>query len=178
MTSRVLIAASLLSALACAACGRSIVEARQPADAGHPRVDAPMDTPITCMSAVDFTMDRFEGMTGTVSGERGSCGGNGPELALVYTATRAGRVVFSTIDPGTTFDTVLYVRSTCEDAMTELGCNDDAGGTLQSSATVDVSVGTVVYVFVDGLNSTSSGTFVVTATFGSLDGGTPSPDAG
>ena len=65
----------------------------------------------------------------------------------------AGTVTFSTCNSDTHADTVLYVRSACDDAGTELGCNDQpaagcfltAGGSV---LTVSLTAG-AYFLFVD-----------------------------
>lgn len=66
-----------------------------------------------------------------------------PDAAYTWTAPAAGSYTFSTAGSG--FDTVLDVRQYNTGAS--LGCNDDSGGTLQSSVTA----------FVVGRNGRASG---------------------
>jgi Zn-dependent metalloprotease len=88
----------------------------------------------------------------------GTCGGRGPERTFLYTAPATGIYTISTVDPGTDYDTVLYVRSnTCGGA--ELQCNDDFSG-LQSQVTVSLTAGQAVVIVVDGYGG-DSGNFVL-----------------
>jgi hypothetical protein len=83
----------------------------------------------------------------------GSCGGAGPEAMYLFSMPVAGTVTFSTCNSDTHADTVLYVRSACDDAGTELGCNDQpaagcfltAGGSV---LTVSLTAG-AYFLFVD-----------------------------
>ncbi len=96
------------------------------------------------------------GASNTMSGA--SCGGGGtnaPDATFLYTAPVTGTYVIDTF--GSAFDTILYVRNaTC--SGTELACNDDANGTLQSQVTVNLTVGQSIVIVVDGYG-TSSGTY-------------------
>jgi hypothetical protein len=62
----------------------------------------------------------------------GSCGGGGSEQVFALTLDELSSVTITTELPGTArgTDTVLYVRSSCADAESELagGCNDDLPG--------------------------------------------------
>ncbi|MBI5488524.1 MAG: hypothetical protein HY905_14420 [Deltaproteobacteria bacterium] len=59
----------------------------------------------------------------------GSCGpSTGPDAVYTFTLPVGGLVVFNTCNDGSAADTVLYLRSTCADPGTELGCNDDLAG--------------------------------------------------
>ncbi|MCZ7683084.1 MAG: hypothetical protein M5U28_31450 [Sandaracinaceae bacterium] len=89
-------------------------------------------------------------------------GGIGAET--IYTVTVPAGVTADLIlttdlpETGST-DTILYVRSTCGDSGTELGCNDDrARSDVQSDVTLmDLTEGTY-YVFVERYGGLASGT--------------------
>jgi hypothetical protein len=90
---------------------------------------------------------------------RGMCGGEaGPEVILRWTAPRAGTFTFTTA--GSDFDTLLYLRASCDgpDAV----CNDDVvSGTVRSStATVTLAAGEPVFVIIDGWED-SAGNYVL-----------------
>src|SRR5262249_34834685 len=82
-----------------------------------------------------------------------SCGNGGsraPDATFLYTAPFAGSYVIDTF--GSTFDTLLYVRAnTC--SGTQLACNDDANGTLQSKVALMLAANQQVVIVVDGFNS-------------------------
>jgi hypothetical protein len=86
----------------------------------------------------------------------GSCGGSSaPEKIYSFTAPSTGQYTIDTI--GSSYDTLIYVRTgSC--GGSELACDDDAGGNLTSLVTVSLTIGQVVYIFVDGY-STNSGSF-------------------
>ncbi|MBI5500045.1 MAG: hypothetical protein HY907_07360 [Deltaproteobacteria bacterium] len=59
----------------------------------------------------------------------GTCGAStGPDAVYAFTLPVGGLVVFNTCNDGSAADTVLYLRSACNDGGTELGCNDDLAG--------------------------------------------------
>ncbi len=86
----------------------------------------------------------------------GSCGGRGPEQVWILRAERAGCHRVSTA--GSSFDTVLYVRTSCTDAATELACNDDSGG-VQSALEFEAEAGRSYAIFVDGYDALEVGAF-------------------
>ncbi len=81
---------------------------------------------------------------------RGTCHQTGArDLTYSFELSAPRRVTLETVAPtGTGFDTTLYVRSTCDDAATQLECNDDSAG-LYSLIDADYQAGTY-YMFVDG----------------------------
>ncbi|MFT4703559.1 MAG: hypothetical protein ACI81R_001251 [Bradymonadia bacterium] len=80
----------------------------------------------------------------------GSCGvdGRAPEVVLAFTAPSAGGWCVDTF--ASEFDTRLSVRTTCDDASTELVCTDDTGALRQSEAQLELAAGQTVYVIVEG----------------------------
>jgi len=96
-------------------------------------------------------------------GSATSCGGSGGrDLVISYTPASDGILYVSTDDPLTDFDTVLHVRTTCGDDMTELACDDDSGGGLRSIVRTRVTGGTPVFIFADGYDDSESGVFHLT----------------
>ena len=94
-------------------------------------------------------------------------GGDAPEVVFGFIAPSAGTWVFSTrVDDGaTSYDTVLYARSDCEEPAPEreLACNDDINpGVAQSVIRVEFERGEGIYIFVDGF-ADRSGDFWLTA---------------
>ncbi|TVQ97653.1 MAG: serine protease [Deltaproteobacteria bacterium] len=107
----------------------------------------------TCDDAFELpavTAD-YEGEVLPESGNdsEGSCGGLGPERVLRFTVEE--RSWFRAMSRG--FDTVLYLRTDCADASTEVFCNDDARppGRLGSRIEGDLDPGTY-YLFLDSYN--------------------------
>ncbi len=60
---------------------------------------------------------------------------------------------------GASWDTVLYVRN---GNTSQIGCNDDACGNLQSRITnVSIAGGVFFWLIVDGFDAADSGTYTV-----------------
>ena len=90
----------------------------------------------------------------------GSCGG-GDRDRLYYFVVPPGdpqEYSFSTCDADTDFNTVLYVRSACQNSTSQIACSNDLGGwcstnggasAISSLFDPDLAPG-IYYVFVDG----------------------------
>ena len=77
-----------------------------------------------------------------------------PDLGYAWTAPATGSYTFSTVSTlAITFDTILEIRDFSTGVS--LGCNDDSGGTLQSTVTVSLSIGQTVRIVVDGFGGNS-----------------------
>src|SRR3989442_3151044 len=114
----------------------------------------------------------FGGTTSGTSVLAGSCGSSGtaPEQVFQWTPTVSGTATVQTCGAGTTFDTVLYVRSGACASGPELaaGCNDDActnatGLYRASRLTPTVTAGQRYFSVVDGYGG-AQGTFSLTIT--------------
>ena len=79
-----------------------------------------------CGDRVVAQPGQVQGMTEGESVTAGTCGGAGPEKVAEFTAPQAGRWIFDT--EGSALNTVLYVRSVCNEPASELACNDDDQG--------------------------------------------------
>jgi hypothetical protein len=115
-------------------------------------------------------------MTGTVSGTLAggssnvstTCGGTatigtGTENAYVIRIDRPMTLVASLDYPGTTFDSVLYVRRACTEASTQIACSDDIGGTnTRSALTASLTPGSY-FLIVDGKSPSATGAYTLTA---------------
>ena len=114
--------------------------------------------------------------TGMGDDYSGSCGGSGgADVAYLWTAPTTGRYQFDTI--GSSFDTlirlflaesggglgegVLCGSGGSSGDASDLGCDDDSGGSLTSSLTYSVTEGTEYVVVVDGFSSGSSGEYLL-----------------
>ena len=117
-----------------------------PQSPGNCIVD-PSATGDTCATALDLPGQG----EGTVSGSNmnaqpdytGSCAGAGPERVYAFTVADTTRAEFLM----TGYDTVLYLRSVCEDANSEIACNDDSQQTAAGLVNI-LSPGTY-YLFAD-----------------------------
>jgi hypothetical protein len=88
----------------------------------------------------------------------GSCGAaNAPEAVFQLVLVHDAIITLAT--HGSSFDTVLYVRhGACEG--TEVRCDDDGGGGLDSYLNLTLPSGTY-FVFVDGYNEYEYGSYVL-----------------
>ena len=76
------------------------------------------------------------------------CGGGGTSAVVALTLARASNVTWEVVEAD--YDTLMSVRGVCDDAGTELGCNDDGGQGLWSRINVArVEAGTT-FLLVDG----------------------------
>src|SRR5438046_1032956 len=114
----------------------------------------------------------FSGTTSGASALAGSCGNSGgsPEQVFRWTPTVSGTATIQTCGAGTTFDTVLYLRSGACASGREVaaGCNDDtcanASGLFRASRiTPTVTAGQTYFIVVDGYAG-ATGTFSLTVT--------------
>src|SRR5881628_824200 len=114
----------------------------------------------------------FGGTTSGTSALAGSCGSSGtaPEQVFQWTPTVSGTATIQTCGAGTTFDTVLYLRSGSCASGPEVaaGCNDDAclnatGLIRASRLTPTVTAGQTYFIVVDGYGG-AQGTFSLTVT--------------
>src|SRR5438552_3887822 len=101
----------------------------------------------------------FGGTTSGTSALAGSCGSSGtaPEQVYQWTPAVSGTATIQTCGAGTTFDTVLYLRSGACAGGPEMaaGCNDDActnaiGLYRASRLTPTVTAGQTYFIVVDG----------------------------
>src|SRR6266571_3277225 len=101
----------------------------------------------------------FSGATSGTGALAGSCGSSStaPEQVFQWTPAVSGRATIQTCGAGTTFDTVLYLRSGACASGPEMaaGCNDDActnatGMYRASRLTPSVAAGQTYFIVVDG----------------------------
>ncbi len=105
------------------------------------------------------------GATSTLAdNQAGSCAvSDGPETVYSFTATAAGTLCARTF--GSSYDTVLYVRTACTDAASEVACNDDATFSQQSQLAFTAVAGQQYFFFVDGFTG-ASGSYALTLSAG------------
>lgn len=97
--------------------------------------------------------------TGDDDDLNGSCGGaGGNDRVVTFTAPAAATYTFDTF--GSAYDTKLGLYADC---MSELFCNDDAGGGLQSQLAINMGAGQAVLVVIDGYAG-STGAWVLNIT--------------
>lgn len=99
--------------------------------------------------------------------------GGGRSVWWTWTAPGSGAVTVRTF--GSSFDTVLAVYSgSAVNALTQIGANDDSGGSLQSQVIFNATSGTTYQIAVDGYSS-SVGNISLSLT-AALGGGSPPPN--
>ncbi|HEY5925883.1 MAG TPA: hypothetical protein VIV11_29550 [Kofleriaceae bacterium] len=87
-------------------------------------------------------------------------GSNGKDLAYFFTLCPAQTLLLDAETcTGATWDTVLYVRN---GATTQVGCNDDACGNMQSRITnVSITNGNFFWLIIDGFDAGHSGAYTL-----------------
>ncbi len=83
----------------------------------------------------------------------GGCGGSSKEGVVVVTPPIAGKLTARLT--GIDYHAILYARTSCNDPVTELACDDDAPTPSTSSRDItlsNVKAGTPYYLFIDGYN--------------------------
>jgi hypothetical protein len=112
----------------------------------------------------------FGGTTSGTNTQAGTCGNSGssPELVFQWTPAVSGTATIETCGAGTSFDTVLYLRSGVCAGGSEVGCNDDAcanatGLFRASRLTPAVTAGQTYFIVVDGYGGVQ-GSFSLTVT--------------
>jgi hypothetical protein len=80
-----------------------------------------------------------------------TCGGNGNEA--IYTLSVDADTTVCLDTDNSAFDTVLYVRTACEDADSQVECDDDDGEGTRSQLEFEAAAGTEYTVFVDGFTT-------------------------
>jgi len=115
----------------------------------------------------------FTGSTSGSSTQSGTCATTNaaPEKVFQWTPSRSGTATIQTCGAsGTSFDTVLYVRSGSCQTGSQLACNDDTSGCATGSSanhgsriTPTVTAGQTYFIIVDGYSS-ASGNFSLSVT--------------
>ena len=123
------------------------------------RADVAADSACSAPQAVG--LGSTDGHTGGDSTMTARCAeATGPEQIYVFVARAAGLYTFDTA--GTDFDTVLSLRRSCLDIDAERTCNDDVGGSNDTSlVSAELGLGELVYVIVDGWQADEAGDFTL-----------------
>jgi hypothetical protein len=131
------------------------------ADCGADVAACPIAT--TCGGAGGLEPNGTAGDTSGGSGDfAGSCTGGSlsPEALFSYSPASAGalKITLESAD-----NLGVYVRASCADAASELGCLDDAAGGTAEVLVVPVDMGAPVTIFVDAAKPADAGAFTVAA---------------
>lgn len=100
-----------------------------------------------CVGAAPITCTVYGQNNFGATTSPGSPCGSEDDRWYAFTASQTGPYTFTTIN-NANFDTVISLYDACEG--TYLGCNDDFGGTAQSSLGTTLTAGQTVYVRVGG----------------------------
>ena len=123
-----------------------LADCEDPACVDHPVCELPQICEPQELIPIN-TLGAYQGDTqDQTSEEQGSCGGEGAEAVYTFSVAGASPLCLST--EGSSVDTVLYVRTDCGDASSEVACNDDYIG-LDAALTLNAEAGITYYVFVD-----------------------------
>ena len=113
----------------------------------------------------------FTGTTAGASTLAGSCAsesGMAPEQVFQWTPSISGTAIIETCGEGTEYDTVLYIRTDCQNGA-DLDCDDDTcanstGLTRASSIALVVTAGQTYYIIVDGYHDGAQGNLSLSVT--------------
>jgi hypothetical protein len=89
---------------------------------------------------------------------RTTASGLGPTVWYQFTPSEDMRIFANTA--GSNYDTDLAVYTGTRGSLTQLACNDDAGFTVQSALTLDVTAGQTLYFLVGAFGGGSGGNLV------------------
>ena len=121
--------------------------------------------PQSCVSPTvitDFGVSTGATLPGT-SSAAGSCvDSSGTEAVFAFTPPTSGTVCMRT--RGSSFNTLLYARSSCANAASEITCNDN-GRNQQSEISFSAVAGQTYFIFVDGVSG-ANGSYVLAVTEG------------
>ena len=121
--------------------------------------------PQSCVSPIvitDFGVSTGATLPGT-SSAAGSCvDSSGTEAVFAFTPPTTGTVCMRT--RGSSFNTLLYARSSCANAASEITCNDN-GRNQQSEISFSTVAGQTYFIFVDGVSG-ATGSYVLAVTEG------------
>ena len=85
---------------------------------------------------------------------------------LSFTAPEAGIYNFQIIEHAD--DSLIYARSLCRLPDSELACNDDFGGSLNSGIEVELEAEQAIFVFVDSYAGDNAAAYTLQASRGPL----------
>lgn len=86
--------------------------------------------------------------TGNIGETKGSCGGDAGEAVFYFVLNDPSFVHLDSV--GTSFDSVLYVRTGVCNSGKEIDCDDDSAGQLAADLTFTILYPGTYYVFLDG----------------------------
>lgn len=132
-------------------------------DGGPPSVGCAMPRGTITLPGMNMPiMGTTRGMS-TVPSTGCQMNASGPEDSYTLTVTSRTGVILSTENTATSFDSVVSIRRTCTDAMTEVACDDDGGDMPGTSSIARAVLDPGTYsVIVDGYSG-GAGNYVLSA---------------
>lgn len=124
--------------------------------AAPPPVECPAST-LDDLAAFPYAMPLAAG----ISASQSSCGGDGSEHRIGFTAPQEGIFRFSTL--GSDFDTVLYALGGADCSAPELACDDDGGPDTTSVITVSLDEGEAIVLVADAYADDGQGNLLLDA---------------
>lgn len=156
-------------------CGNNKVEPGEACDDGNLvngdgcSATCTVDGGTTCANALPVSLglgtQTFTGTTVAGGAHNGLCASAGPDRIYAVTVQSAGFLTASLTRANTSYSSVLYARSNCDNSGSEILCADSKdpmnqealkGGEVVSFA---VNQGQVVYLFVDGATANDAGNY-------------------
>jgi hypothetical protein len=129
-----------------------------PAVAAPPPNDD-FDSATIVTEPLPFT-DETNTVEATTAPDDPNCVGQGPTVWYSFTPSVDMRIQAKTF--GSDYDTTLSVYTGTRGNLTQIACNDDAGGTLQSSVAFDAVAGQTFFFMVGAFASGPGGNLVFT----------------
>lgn len=114
-------------------------------------------TSARAISAIPFA-DTINTTEATTNPDDPFCLSN--EQTVWYTFTPSENIQLNANTFGSDYDTGLSLFTGAPGALTPIDCNDDAGGTLQSSLTFDAQAGTTYFFLVESYPGTGGGNLI------------------
>ena len=99
--------------------------------------------------------------TGAPSAGPSDCGGGGPQQVIVVSLGQRSNVSFEIVERS--FDTLIHLRSACDDADSEIACNDDGSRNDFLASRIPDNEGTIAleagiyYLYIDSFGGNGSG---------------------
>lgn len=115
----------------------------------------------TAFSALPFSDGPVDTTTATTAPDDPNCAGTGPTVWYAFTPSSDVRVGIDTFSSD--YDTTLSAYTGSPGNLTQIACNDDAGGTLQSAIVFDATGGVTHFIMVGAFASGPGGTLFLHA---------------
>jgi hypothetical protein len=115
----------------------------------------------TAFAALPFSNGPVDTTDATTAPNDPDCVGNGPTVWYAFTPSDDVRAGIDTF--GSDYDTTLSAYTGSPANLTQVACNDDAPGTLQSAIAFDATAGVTYFIMVGAFDSGPGGTLFLHA---------------